>query len=263
MGVGVDQLAQMPNPYLQTYKFDPNAYGVPQYGQMNPFQQQQQIGQNLAGAQQYQQGLQSMMPNAPTASSVIGNALDASGALPSDLQITGPNAQLNPQDRQRWENNYMQQYINPQIGQTQADLFAGGRADTSFGGAQLGQLQAMGRLQSMGAGEELMQNRLNQLISRRASFFGNEGQMGQNQANTQFNRNSQIGLGAFQQSIGDNTGFNNFQMQRYNAGLNAQGNLQNQQTAGLARTSFNYSDMANRTQAGMRGGYQALGGVNY
>lgn len=185
------------------------------------------------------QGPTSSGYNPATAGQTLSSAVAADSLLPTDLQISNANSVLSPDARQRYEDLYYNQYLKPGLAQTQAGLYANGQADSTFGGAVLGQALAQGAATKMFAGEDLYNSRLQNLLNMRNNFFQNEGQLAQNAEsnkiqNSQFNAN--LGMTNAQM-------LNNWYMQ----------NAQNQ-------NQFNLSNSANQNQynlasAGMRNNY--------
>lgn len=147
----------------------------------------------------------------------VNQGLAANSALPADLQITSN--VLPDEQRRRYEQGYLQQYVNPMLADIQSTLYGQGRANSSFGGAQLGAAQAQGAYQGMMAGETLYENRLNQLLARRASFYGNE----VNQAQTSNLQNVQRGTNLAQMAQRSNESQNQFNLNAFNSNMQAQG----------------------------------------
>ena len=107
---------------------------------------------------------------AMTSAQITSQGVLAEQQLPQELRVTNDNEFLSPEARARYEQMYYNQYINPTIAQTRSDLYGQGRADSSFGGAVLGQQIAQGDYEKLMAGEQLYQNRLNQVIQRRGAM---------------------------------------------------------------------------------------------
>lgn len=107
---------------------------------------------------------------------------DVASIIPKELSLDENNI-FNGADRAKWENYYKTQYLDPAIAQTQSDLYSGGRGNSTFGAAALGQAIAQGAYSQQQAGEDMYNSRFNQGMQKRNSFFQNEMGVAQN-ANT-------------------------------------------------------------------------------
>lgn len=130
--------------------------------------------------------------------------------MPDDLKVTG--TQFAPEERTKWENFYRDQYLNPSLASKNQELYQGGRMNSTFGAAALGQAMAQGEYEAMKAGEDMYNSRFNQQMQRRQSFFGNEGGLAQNynQLNMQ-NRTNQANLLAQDSQNKNQMAFNSWQ----------------------------------------------------
>lgn len=185
---------------------------------------------------------------------------DVASIIPKELSLDENNI-FNGADRAKWENYYKTQYLDPALAQTQSDLYSGGRGNSTFGAAALGQAIAQGAYSQQQAGEDMYNSRFNQAMQKRNSFFQNEMGVAQN-ANTakQAWANS---LANTQQQAGQSQ--NNF-----NANIFGQANAARQagQNAAWGRQTdiwghqkdlYNMADKNRSFQAGQTG--DAYGGV--
>lgn len=162
--------------------YDMNAWGIPAYtpttAATNSLTLQAKNAGDLGGVQ--------------TASQLMQAALDANNLLPQELSLTNSNplfAGLTQVDPTKAEDYYMQMYAAPAEGQLQSDLYGSGRMNSSFGGAELGQLKAMNLLNKLKAGEDIRTRVFDQSMQRINAFYNNgvgtaqkQNQLGVNQA---------------------------------------------------------------------------------
>lgn len=135
----------------------------------------------------------SIIPEASSASQIAGQAMAAEQMLPPELRATGnPDLNLSAEQLARYEDAYKKQYIDPMIAKQQAAYATNGRGTSSFGGAQLGQMQAQGALSALQAGLDISNQRAQLALQKRGSFFGNEGQMAQAAETNKLNRGYQV-----------------------------------------------------------------------
>lgn len=97
-----------------------------------------------------------------------------------------------------------------------------GRMDSTFGGAQHGALMGANNFNEMQAGQQMQNDAFTKWQGARQSFFGNEGQMAQNQNQLGVNRG--LGAAGMASSLYSNqsNGQNNYNLQAYQAMLQAQ-----------------------------------------
>ena len=121
------------------------------------------------------------VPQVQTAQQVVQSGLGADSALPQEYQLGYGTQILSPGQQKQYEDYFTKEYINPTIAQTNASLYNQGRANSTFGAAQLGQLQAEGANQAYAAGLQRQQQLYQDWLSGRDSFFNNEGKLAQGQ----------------------------------------------------------------------------------
>lgn len=78
---------------------------------------------------------------------------------------------LSHEVRAPYEQNFYQQYINPQLAAAKAATSNAGQSYSSYGGARIGQLEAQGQLSKFQAGLEASQQVYNNLLAGRQSYF--------------------------------------------------------------------------------------------
>lgn len=78
---------------------------------------------------------------------------------------------LSHEVRAPYEENFYQQYINPQLQLARAQTSDNGQSYSSYGGARIGQLEAQGQLNKFQAGLEASQQVYNNLLAGRQSYF--------------------------------------------------------------------------------------------
>lgn len=154
---------------------------------------------------------QSLIPVPKTPTALVGDMMGAEGALPEEFQLTSNNQILSPEARSRYEQVYSNEYLAPRLAKLQIEQRA--RGDSTFGGAAYGQGIAEGANQALFAGEDLYNQRLNQLLQKRSSLFGNTGQMAQTQDAANVARGEMLAKLAQNQQQQDNA----FALSRYNA----------------------------------------------
>jgi hypothetical protein len=144
-------------------------------------------------------------PSAPSAQTPYNAGLESSNiaqslerSLPGPLNIfSNPMFDPNSPQAQGYISNYANQFYNqavmPQVSQMQTGQLAQGMQNSSAGGAQLGQAQAQGAVQSQLQGINAYESLLGGMNQTSAGYFGGPGQ---------------LGLGALGAS-------NNYQNQRY------------------------------------------------
>lgn len=161
------------------------------------------------------------------------------GQLPSQLRLDGSNPLLSGHGAQDAANYYMQTQARPAEAQLSADLYNGGRADSTFGGAQLGSMMAGDQLHSYQAGLDAFNNQFNQALAARQSFFGNEGALasGANQLNVQ--RGLQLATNASGLFQNQQNSQNQFNLHAYDSMLNAQNQREGNNLAQLNRMDQN------------------------
>lgn len=178
--------------------------------------------------------------------------------LPTQLQLSSANPVFGQDAANKYQQTIFDTQINPQVQQLQAQLFKQGRADSTFGGAQLGQLQAQGALQAYLAGQQRRDSDIQNVLNARQSFFGNEGQMAQN-SNQNAMQRGQF-LSNFAQQNAQNA--NQFNMQ--SAQMRNNFNLANfnNQLSGYEQQKQNnqaqYGNMGNLARTGLQAGAFAL-----
>lgn len=182
------------------------------------------------------------MPHSQTAAQMVGSGLEANYALPTELQITNNNQILSPEARQQYEQLYHDMYLAPQQAQLSAGLYGQGRADSSAGGAALGQMMAMGAKEQVLAGEDLYNQRLNQVLQKRDSFYNHEGALASNANTLEVQRGADLAK-MMQQNI-DNQ--NNYNLSAY--GQQNQFNQNNYNSAMSAMNSKRDSDFRQLSQ---------------
>jgi hypothetical protein len=172
--------------------------------------------------------------------------------LPENLRLAASANLISPDTLQQFRQNWRQQYANPAEGQLQSQLYSSGRADSTFGGAQLGQLQGMNNLNELQAALGFQSNALENWLKTRQSFFGNEGQMAQNANQMNVNR----GLGVAQMSgnawQSQANAQNEYNLNAYRSMLQAQqqreqSNFQNMQSVNENRLRSQQIQMPTRT----------------
>lgn len=121
--------------------------------------------------------------------------------LPAELRLVGnPDLNLSADQLRRYEDAYTAQYVNPAIAKQRAGLATSGRSTSSFGGAQLGQMQSMGALAAMQAGLDISTQRAQLALQKRGSFFQNEGALAQGAEQNKLNRGYQAANLTLQES---------------------------------------------------------------
>lgn len=200
--------------------YNPSTWGVPQY-------------QAPAGGNQdymtINRNLQGMVPESQTASQMTAAALQADALLPENMRLSAANNTLSPDARAKFENDYMAKYANPAEGKLSSQLYSHGRMDSTFGGAQMGQMQSMNQLNKFNAGETARQNSFNDFLNLRSNFFGNEGQMAQNANSTNVQRGLGLANSAMNAYAQQSNQQNQFNLNAYDQMLRAQGQRENMQ----------------------------------
>lgn len=128
---------------------------------------------------------------AQNANQTMQSAQDIGNMLPKDLQIgTNP---TDPAAQAQYQKAYYSQYLNPAIQQSLANQYGSAPGGNStFANAVAGQAIGQGATDWALAGQQYATNNLQNQLSRRASFFGNEGTLSNERANA-VTQNQQFG----------------------------------------------------------------------
>jgi hypothetical protein len=148
----------------------------------------------------------------------------------------------------------METTARPAEAQLQSDLYSQGRADSTFGGAQMGNLQAGNLLHGWQAGLNQYNDQFNQMLGARASFFGNEGQMAQNANQLNVQRGLSLANNAASLFANQSNNRNNFNLQSYGLMLQAQRQREESKMADLSRMDNNFYKSASLGGGGVSGG---------
>jgi hypothetical protein len=194
-----------------------------------------------------------MVPQSQSATQMTQAALAADSQLPDYMRVTHANNLLAPGAMEQFNNAWQEQYAKPSEAKLSTDLYQGGRQNSTFGGAQLGTLQAGNNFNKMQAGQAMYQNAFSNFLNLRNNFFGNEGQMAQNANQANINR----GLGVANQSMNayqnNAQAQNQYNMNAYQTMLQAQNQRENQQ--------FNQIQSINQNREQDRSFHPAYNGI--
>lgn len=164
---------------------------------------------------------------------------------------------LSHEVRAPYEDNFYQQYINPQVAQAQADASSGGQSYSSYGGAHIGQIQAQGQLAKFQAGLQAAQQVYDNTLAGRQSYFQGGPRITQEQNALDVTRG--LGVAGIQsQNFGSQ---NNFNSDIFRSQVMASGNQNsfNQGIYGTQSENARYSQGLGVQRANGFG--QALGGI--
>jgi hypothetical protein len=197
---------------------------------------------------------------APVAGSnqILRQASKDESLLPSYLQMNSSNPLYAPNAGQQAANQYFQQAIQPQLGAAAEQQYLGGNlgnnGSSSFGANYMGNLAATGANQSFFAGQNYLNNEIQNQLAARQSYFGNEVGLNQGQDNL---------MSGEQQQANMQNASNSLSSQEFNAGYPlAQGALASQDQNQLYNQGLNY-DIANSQNMGnfMSGGLGSIFGL--
>ncbi len=170
--------------------------------------------------------------------------------LPADMRTTSGNPLFSSNAPDVYAQKYYQQAIQPlvdqeRISQAQRGMGAG---ESTFGTTAITNLQSQGANQAFFAGRDYLNQEVNNLLNRRASFFGNEARIPQEQNANDVQRS--LGLGSLEnQGLG--------MLNQFNLGsAGALGNLYQTQTQNRLQAQQNSA----ANLGNLIGGVAGLGG---
>lgn len=189
----------------------------------------------------------------------MNQATKTDSMLPAFMQENSSNPLFAPNAGQNYANQYYQQAIVPQLANQSEQEWLGGNEGTSgnssFGADYLGNMAATGANQSFFAGQQNLNQQIQNMLGERQSYFGND--VATNQ--TQDNLASQLGMQAQTTNAANSLNsqeFNNsYDLNQGNSAAN-QENTQYQQ-----QLQYNAANAQNMTGLMTGGLSTALGGL--
>lgn len=132
------------------------------------------------------------IPNVFNYAQLAQKGFSLSKYLPPQLNLwTQPNP-LDPEGRQQFQDQYYQLYVRPGVEAAKSSVYNNGQADSAYGGGYVAQAEAMGNLAAYQASLQMAQQRFEDMLAGRQSYFSNDLGLIQQQNNADVARGTNV-----------------------------------------------------------------------